>query len=65
MRIDGDEIVGMREFRDHLPDLLKSLQEGERDKIVVTRHGQLAAVLVSIDRFEGMTSEEDQPEGDS
>ena len=41
------------EVKTHLPSLVKGVQERD-DEIVITRNGRHAAVLLSLDEYEGL-----------
>lgn len=51
MRISNAELATVREAMRQLPRLLKALESGELDKVVLTQKNQMRAVLITPERY--------------
>jgi prevent-host-death family protein len=56
VEVENAELRPLSEFRRDLPTLIEELQDGRREKVVITKHGQLEAVVISVPRYEELTS---------
>lgn len=52
MKVEGGELVAMSEFRQNLPTIIDELRAGEKEKVVLTRHGQFECVVLSPEAYE-------------
>lgn len=51
VRVANDELATIREAMRELNRMVDALERGELDKVVLTQHNRMRAVLVSFDRF--------------
>jgi PHD/YefM family antitoxin component YafN of YafNO toxin-antitoxin module len=51
IRVANDELVTAREVMRDLPALVKRLEDGSVEKLVVTQRNQLRAVILSAERW--------------
>lgn len=49
---DMDKIASISYVRAHLPEIVSSLRKRRRDRVVVTRNGAAAAVILSPEELE-------------
>ena len=54
VEVSNEELRTVRDATRELGRLLESLESGEAEKFVITRHGRMRAVVVSIDQFAKM-----------
>lgn len=54
VRVSNDELYTVRDAMRGLNRLVDRLEQGESDKIVLTQHNQMRAVVVSLDSFSAM-----------
>jgi PHD/YefM family antitoxin component YafN of YafNO toxin-antitoxin module len=52
VKVAGEELVAMSEFRQNLPTIINELRAGEKEKVVLTRHGQFECVVLSPEAYE-------------
>jgi hypothetical protein len=51
LRVSNQELTTVREAMRELGRLLDQLDEGQVDKIVLTQHNRMRAVLVTVERY--------------
>ncbi len=49
--VSNDELATVREAMRAIPSLLKKLDAGEVDKVVLTQRNQMRAVLLTVERY--------------
>jgi len=54
VRVSNDELYTVRDAMRGLNRLVDRLEQGESDKIVLTQHNRMRAVVVSLDVFSAM-----------
>lgn len=54
VEVSNDELRTVRDATRELGRLIESLERGEAEKFVLTKHGQMRAVVVSLDDFTAM-----------
>jgi PHD/YefM family antitoxin component YafN of YafNO toxin-antitoxin module len=54
MDLENGELVPLTEFRRDLNRIMGELQDGRREKVVLTRHGNLECVVVAVPTYEEM-----------
>lgn len=54
VRVSNDELYTVRDAMRGLNRLVDRLEQGESEKIVLTQHNQMRAVVVSLDSFSAM-----------
>lgn len=54
LEVSNDELRTVRDATRELGRLIESLESGEAEKFVLTKHGQMRAVVVSLDDFTAM-----------
>lgn len=54
MKVATEEMVSARDFRRESADHLRRLQEGEVEKIVLTRHGDVVGVILAPGKYEAL-----------
>jgi antitoxin (DNA-binding transcriptional repressor) of toxin-antitoxin stability system len=54
VEVSNDELRTVRDATRELGRLIESLERGEAEKFVLTKHGQMRAVVVSLDDFTTM-----------
>jgi antitoxin (DNA-binding transcriptional repressor) of toxin-antitoxin stability system len=54
VEVSNDELRTVRDATRELGQLIESLERGEAEKFVLTKHGQMRAVVVSLDDFTTM-----------
>lgn len=52
--VSNDELKTVRDATRELGRLIERLETGEAEKFVLTKHGQMRAVVVSLDEFTAM-----------
>ena len=57
MRLRDDELVTQTDLRRRLRILGQRLKDGDLDKVVVTNHGRMELVIVSVERYKGLVNE--------
>lgn len=57
MNVINNEMVSVRDFRRNSAKLLEALRKKRREKIVLTRHGEMVGVIVSVESYEQMEKE--------
>ena len=57
VEVSNDELRTVRDATRELSRLVESLERGEAEKFVITRHGQMRAVVVSVEEFACMRSQ--------
>lgn len=62
VEVSNDELRTVRDATRELGRLIESLERGEAEKFVLTKHGQMRAVVVSLDDFTTMRASQ-QAEG--
>lgn len=56
VEVSNDELRSIRDAMRELGRLVERLDKGEAEKFVLTKHGQMRAVVVSVDDFAAMRS---------
>ena len=56
VEVSNDELRTVRDAMRELGRLIESLESGDAEKFVLTKHGQMRAVVVSLDAFTAMRS---------
>lgn len=56
IRVQNEELVGMRDAMRTLPALIRRLETGEHDKFVLMKHGKMVGVLVTLDAYEKLVA---------
>lgn len=51
VEVSNDELRTVRDATRELGKLIESLESGDAEKFVLTKHGQMRAVVVSLDSF--------------
>jgi hypothetical protein len=51
VEVSNDELRTVRDAMRELNRMVEELERGESEKFVLTKHGQMRAVVVSVDRF--------------
>jgi len=54
VEVSNDELRTVRDATRELGRLIESLESGDAEKFVLTKHGQMRAVVVSLDSFTTM-----------
>jgi len=54
MQVETKEMVSAREFRRESSHLVNKLQKGSLEKIVLTHHGRVVAVVLKPEVYEGL-----------
>lgn len=54
VEVSNDELRTVRDAMRELGRLIESLENGDAEKFVLTKHGQMRAVVVSLDEFAAM-----------
>jgi hypothetical protein len=54
VEVSNEELRSVRDATRELGRLVESLESGEVEKFVLTKHGQMRAVVVSLDEFTAM-----------
>ncbi len=54
VEVSNDELCTVRDATRELGRLIDSLESGDAEKFVLTKHGQMRAVVVSLDSFTSM-----------
>lgn len=54
VEVSNDELKTVRDATRELGKLIESLESGAAEKFVLTKHGQMRAVVVSLDEFTAM-----------
>jgi antitoxin (DNA-binding transcriptional repressor) of toxin-antitoxin stability system len=54
VEVSNDELRTVRDATRELGRLIERLESGEAEKFVLTKHGQMRAVVVSLDDFTAM-----------
>jgi PHD/YefM family antitoxin component YafN of YafNO toxin-antitoxin module len=62
VEVSNDELKTVRDATRELGRLIEKLETGEAEKFVLTKHGQMRAVVVSLDEFTAMRAA--QPSSD-
>lgn len=52
IRVQNEELVGVRDTSRELPSLIRRLETGEQEKFVLMRRGKMVAVLLSFEAYE-------------
>jgi translation initiation factor 2B subunit (eIF-2B alpha/beta/delta family) len=52
IRVQNEELVGVRDTSRSLPNLIRRLETGEQEKFVLMRHGKMVGVLLSFEAYE-------------
>ena len=60
VRVSNDELYTVRDAMRGLNRLVDRLEQGETDKIVLTQHNRMRAVVVSLDAFSAMQRQLDE-----
>lgn len=55
MKTSNDEMVTARDLGRTYAKVMKQLTNGELEKAVITRHGRMEAVLITVPRYEELT----------
>lgn len=58
MDVENSELVSARDLSRNYASLIERLVKGELEKVVITKHGKLEAVVVTTARYEAMTGGE-------
>jgi hypothetical protein len=54
VEVSNEELKTVRDATRELGRLIEKLETGEAEKFVLTKHGQMRAVVVSLDEFTAM-----------
>lgn len=54
VEVSNDELRTVRDATRELGKLIESLESGDAEKFVLTKHGQMRAVVVSVDAYTAM-----------
>jgi antitoxin (DNA-binding transcriptional repressor) of toxin-antitoxin stability system len=54
VEVSNDELRTVRDATRELGKLIESLESGAAEKFVLTKHGQMRAVVVSVEEFVAM-----------
>lgn len=54
VEVSNEELRSVRDATRELGRLVESLESGDAEKFVLTKHGQMRAVVVSLDEFTAM-----------
>ena len=54
VEVSNDELRTVRDATRELGKLIDCLERGEAEKFVLTKHGQMRAVVVSLEEFTAM-----------
>lgn len=54
VEVSNEELRSVRDATRELGRLVDSLESGDAEKFVLTKHGQMRAVVVSVDEFTAM-----------
>jgi PHD/YefM family antitoxin component YafN of YafNO toxin-antitoxin module len=54
VEVSNEELRSVRDATRELGKLVDCLESGEAEKFVLTKHGQMRAVVVSVDEFSTM-----------
>lgn len=54
VEVSNDELRTVRDAMRELNRMVEKLETGESEKFVLTKHGQMRAVVVSVELFAGM-----------
>jgi prevent-host-death family protein len=54
MQLKTSELVQLTELRREMPTLIEELEDGRREKVVVTKHGEMKCVIVSVPSYEAV-----------
>jgi hypothetical protein len=54
VEVSNDELRTIRDAMRELNRMVEKLESGESEKFVLTKHGQMRAVVVSVEQFAGM-----------
>lgn len=52
MQVKTSELVQLTELRREMPSLIEQLKDGTREKVVVTKHGNMECVILSVPAYE-------------
>jgi prevent-host-death family protein len=52
VEFESAELIPFTDFRRDLTDVMEKLQEGTIEKAVVTKHGKVKCVLLSVKQYE-------------
>lgn len=58
VEVSNDELRTVREAMRELNRLVESLERGESEKFVLTKNGQMRAVVLSVEGFAGLRGPE-------
>lgn len=58
IRVQNEELVGVRDTSRMLPSLIRRLETGEQEKFVLMRRGKMVGVLVAFETYEELVSHE-------
>lgn len=61
IRVQNEELVGVRDTSRTLPSLIRRLEIGEQEKFVLMRRGKMVGVLVSFKTYEELLSTVEEP----
>jgi hypothetical protein len=50
--VDNSELVTVVDFRRSMTRFIDELREGEREKVILTRHGRMQCVVLTIPEYE-------------
>ena len=56
VEVSNDELRTVREAMRELNRMVESLDNGDSEKFVLTKHGRMRAVVVSVEQFSRMRS---------
>jgi prevent-host-death family protein len=54
IKTSNDEMVTARDLSRNASQLIDKIQSGELEKAVITRHGTMVGVLVTVEHYEEM-----------
>lgn len=54
IRVQNEELVSVRDTMRTLPALIRRLEIGDLEKVVLMKHGKMVGVLVTLDTYESL-----------
>jgi len=65
VEVSNAELRTVRDAMRELNRLVDELESGESEKFVLTKHGRMRAVVLSVDRFAALRRYEESPQASS
>jgi prevent-host-death family protein len=57
VEVSNEELCSVRDAMRELGRLVERLERGESEKFVITKHGQMRAVVLSVEHFAAMRAQ--------